>query len=230
MDGLDLQSRVSEHGRHAGREWLVLIGLALLPAHEQKRRSIVIRIKNPGETVDVDIPLRLQSIGPYFVRFEESTHPVIIALLDRIVHVIVTAGTIERHSQERLAQVLDGVVQPDIAIEAIPIAGQVTGCSQRGRIGGRKLVAGQHVDNHAIIAAVGIERFDDPIAPVPDVRLAIAHFLAIAGPIGVAPYVHPMAGPALSILRPRKQGFDNALVSVRRLIGQKRAQVGASGG
>src|SRR5262249_61920378 len=40
---------------------------------------------------------------------------------------------------------------------------------------------------------------DDPVAPVPDVPLAFPDLVAIAGPVAVTPYIHPVPAPALAV-------------------------------
>ena len=77
-------------------------------------------------------------------------------------------------AQERLGGVFDGVFQPDVAIELVPVADQEAGGAQSLPIARVGLVGGQHGDDHPVVGHVVIERFDDPIAPPPDVRLALA--------------------------------------------------------
>src|SRR5207244_2698220 len=100
----------------------------------------------------------------------------------------------------RLGGVLDGAVEPDVAIELEPVADQKAGRSQHLRIGRGNLVAGQHLLDHAIVRLVLVDRFDDPVAPAPDVWLAVADLGAVAGPVAVAPYVHPVPAPALAVV------------------------------
>ena len=93
-------------------------------------------------------------------------------------------------------------------------------------IAGRDLVGRQHFADHLVVGLVGIERLDDPIAPPPDVRLALAHLGPIAVPIAIAPHVHPVPAPALAILRAGQQPIDHALISVVGRIGHERTQLG----
>ncbi len=113
-------------------------------------------------------------VGANRVRLEERAERVIVGLGDRVVLVVVALRAVEREAQERLGRVLDGVVQPDVAIELVPVADQEAGRAQRlgsSRVG---LVGGEHRDDHSVVGQVAIERFDDPVAPPPDMRLALA--------------------------------------------------------
>ena len=91
---------------------------------------------------------------------------------------------------------------------------------------GREFVGGQHLDDHLVVGLVGVERFDDPIAPPPDVRLALAHLRRVAVPIAVAPDVHPVPAPALAVVRTGQQAIDHVFVGVGRRVGQELAQLG----
>ena len=108
-------------------------------------------------------------------------------------------------------------VEPDVAIELVPVAHQEAGGPQRVGVAGRELVGGQHLDDHLVVGLVGVERLDDPVAPPPDVRLALAHFGAVAVPVAIAPHVHPVPAPALAVLRAGQQPVDDLLVGVARI-------------
>src|SRR5262249_42155266 len=57
---------------------------------------------------------------------------------------------------------------------------------------------------------------DDPVAPVPDVLLAVADLLTQTPPVAVTPDVHPVAAPALAVLRAREQPVHDFFISVGR--------------
>ena len=76
-----------------------------------------------------------------------------------------------------------------------PVARTVSGSS------GGQLVAGEHLLDHPVVALVGVERLDDPVAPVPDMRVAVAGLLAQPIPVAVSPDVHPVPPPALAMTR-----------------------------
>src|SRR5439155_26537929 len=73
---------------------------------------------------------------------------------------------------------------------------------------------------------VPVQRFDDPVAPAPDMRLAVTDLAAVApaGPVAVTPDVHPVAAPALAVLRTLEKAIDDLLVSFRVAITEKGVQ------
>src|SRR4029079_6038323 len=115
--------------------------------------------------------------------------------------VIMASATIHRDAEKCLGGVLDGRFQPSRAAELFPIANEKTRSTQSIRIGWRDFVTGQHLGRHAIVAFICVERFDDPIAPAPDMPGAVADLLAVTGPVAVAPDVHPVPRPTLAVLR-----------------------------
>jgi hypothetical protein len=137
--------------------------------------------------------------------------------------VIVALGAAERDSEKSLRGVLDGVFEPLLAAEHLVIADKESGRAQRRGIFGCQLVTREHLDNHAIVAFVRVQRFDDPIAPTPDVPLTVAHLLAIgpAGPIAVAPDIHPMPAPALAVARIGEQTIDDLFIRIRERSSSK---------
>ena len=68
-------------------------------------------------------------------------------------------------------------------------------------IGGRDLIARQHLLIICVIRLVLVQGLDGPVAPSPDVPLRVAHLVldAPAIPIGVAPDVQPVPTPALAV-------------------------------
>ena len=129
-------------------------------------------------------------------------------------------------AEERLRRVLDRVLQPLLAAEQLVSCapGSRWRAARRGRPGASSSAASISSD-HAVVALVGVERLDDPVAPAPDVRLAVAHLLAPAGPVAVAPDVHPVPAPALAVPRDRQQPIDDLLVRVRRRVREEGVQL-----
>ena len=76
------------------------------------------------------------------------------------------------------------------------------------------LVGGQHEADHLVVRQVGIERFDDPIAPVPQVPGAVAVLVAQAPRVAVAPHIHPVSGPAFPVARVVEQAVHGAPVTL----------------
>ena len=116
---------------------------------------------------------------------------------------------------------LDGVVQPAIAVELVPVPREEPGGAERLGVVGLGLVGGEHLDDHPVVALVGVERLDDPVAPAPDVGLALADLLLVAVPVAIPPDVHPVPPPALAILRAVEEAIDHLLVGVIGGVGEE---------
>ena len=124
-------------------------------------------------------------------------------------------STIERQAEKRLTNMLYRLVHPLIAIEQKIVSGQVSsGCQCLGVIG-TQFVAGQHPLQHFIIAAIVVERPDDPIAPMPHMLLTIAKLSAESPPIAISPDVHPMPRPTLAMTWIVEQAIDSVLIPLR---------------
>jgi hypothetical protein len=69
----------------------------------------------------------------------------------------------------------------------------------------------------------GSGKAHDPVAPAPDLEVAIHHNgdRTKAVPIAVALQVHPVSPPAFAVLRRGQQSIDRLLVSVGRGIGEE---------
>ena len=158
-------------------------------------------------------------------RLEEGPHRVVVFLAERIVFVVVALGAVEREPEESLGDVLDRLVHPRGAVEEKPVAGEEPGGAQLGEIVGGDLVGGEHQPHHLVVAGVGVERFDDPVAPVPDVLLAVAELIPQAPPIGVAPHVHPVAPPALAMAGIGDEPVDEGLVPIGGIVGEDRREL-----
>ena len=66
---------------------------------------------------------------------------------------------------------------------------------------------------------------DDPVAPVPDVLLAVAEFGPEAPPVGIAPDIQEVPAPPLAVLRRGQQLIDYLLVSIRRRVVEERCRL-----
>src|SRR6185503_5927501 len=62
----------------------------------------------------------------------------------------------------------------------------------------------------------GVERFDQPIAPMPDVLLAVAQFFAQPIPIAVTPDIHPMTRPTFAVPRVVEETLHDFRVTIVR--------------
>ena len=73
-------------------------------------------------------------------------------------------------------------------------------------------------DRELIVRHVAIERLYDPIPILPDCAAAV-RFISIR--VGVARQVEPRPGPALSVVRRRKESVDQPFISIRTAIRHK---------
>ena len=119
----------------------------------------------------------------------------------------------------------DCVVEPNVAIEFEPIADKESGGAKRVGVVRRQLVAGQHLHDHTVVTDVAIERFDNPIAPAPDVWLAFADFRPVAVPVAVPPDIHPVAAPAFSVRGRSEQAIDIAFDRVGSVVAKQFSQL-----
>ena len=187
--------------RQSRGERLILERLLFVAADKEEGRRFKSSVVRACQSIFARVGLAGLAVGADIVRFEDRPQRIILGLPNGIVHVVMAPRTVERQAEKRLAGVLNRVVQPDIPVELEPVPHQKTGRAERIGIVRSQLVARQHFLDHAVIASVAIERLDDPVAPPPDMRLALAHFRAVAIPVAVAPYVHPMAAPTLAVGR-----------------------------
>src|SRR3954468_18089161 len=104
-----------------------------------------------------------------------------------------TPAAFERQSKKRLRGMFDSIEHPDIAVELVPVASEESRRPQDVGVTWRQLVSGQHLSHHLVVARVTVQRFDNPIAPSPDVPLAVPNLIDRPAPvpIAVAPDIHP---------------------------------------
>ena len=87
---------------------------------------------------------------------------------------VVTFGAVQGETKKCLSRVFDGGVKPSGPVEKVIITGQKS-CGSQGFWGFRKkFVGSKHLLDHSIVTLVFVERLDDPVAPMPNVLLAIA--------------------------------------------------------
>ena len=152
--------------------------MSLLTSDKQIGRRLGIPIIRPRNGIAGQISLARYKVHPHLIGLEKSPHPVVVGLGQGIVLVVVAFGAIERQPQERLADMLHGLVEPLVAVEEKVVPGQKTGGPQLLEVVGVRFVGGEHEADHLVIGQVGIERFDDPVAPVPQVSGAVAVLVA----------------------------------------------------
>ena len=159
-------------------------------------------------------------------RLEDGAEAVVVGLVDGVVFVIVALHALHREAEEGAAGVLDGFIKPGGAVEEVVAAGEEAGSTQHGAILRRELVGRELLDDHAVIAFVGIEAFDDPVTPVPEMFLRMAELGTEAIPIAVAPDVHEVACPAFAELGGGEQTIYQGLIGKVGWIGQIRWEAG----
>ena len=130
---------------------------------EHARQAVFFKIGHARHGVEADL-----------VRFEDGSESIIVRVRDGIVLVVVALGAVECEADERLTCVLDGGIKPGGAIEEIVVTCEETSGSNRLGIFRYEFVGGEHFQNHAVVALVFVQRFHNPIAPMPDVLLAVA--------------------------------------------------------
>ena len=120
---------------------------------------------------------------------------------------------------------LDDIVEPDVAAELVPVAGEEPGGAQRVHVGRGRLVSRQHFCQHTVITLVGVQGLDDPVAPSPDVLAAVTDFFSESRGVAVAPDVHPVPGPAFAVAGALEQPVDGASVGSGRSVSKEGSQL-----
>ena len=221
---LDGELLERDHVGHARLDRLCRIGLRVLAPHEEIRGSIEQAVIDPRDAVLLEIAFPGHDIESHADRLEEGSHLVEVFLGDWIVFVVVALGAVHRQAQQPLADVLHRLVHPRRAVEEEPVAGEKTGGAELRRIIGIELVGREHLADHLIVGQVGVDRFDDPVAVVPHVLLAVAKLVTQSPPVAVPPDVHPVASPPLAVPRIGEQLLDERFIPVGRRIGLERGQ------
>ena len=200
--------------RHAGRNDVGAIGPGFLPTHKEIGGGCGEAIEHAGNSIAADVRFPRHQVLPHKVGLEEGPHLVIVGLLDGIVFVIMALGAVHRQAEKALADMLDRFIEPLMAVEDKITAGEIAGGTELGGIVGIEFVGGEHLPHHLVVGDICIERFHDPVAPVPDVLLAVAMFLSQPPPIAVAPHIHPVAAPALAVAWIGQQPIGQLLIPV----------------
>ena len=175
-------------------------------------------VEDARHPVLLEVRLAGHGVESHLVWLEERAHAVVVNLGDRVVLVVVALGAVHRQAEQSLARVLDRRVQPRRAIEEVVVSRQEAGAAYGVGIARIELVGREHLEHHAVVALVVVQRLDDPVSPAPDVLLAVAQLRAESVPVGVAPDVHPVAAPALAVPWAREQTIDNALPGIRARV------------
>ena len=224
-DGFDLQGRPAQRARHGGGDHFRGVRVPVVAPLEAVGRRLGLRVvgARQADLRHVELAAR-DMVRADVMRLEEGAEGVILLLRNRIEEVVVAARAIHRRREECLRGVLDRLLEPGIAAEAVPVAHEEARGPQGLGVLRGDLVAREHLDDHAVVGLVRVEALDDPIAPAPDVRLAVAHLCFPAVPVAVAPDVHEVTPPALAVAWVGQQAVDDLLVRIGGRIGQEGLQ------
>ena len=165
---------------------------------------------------------------------ERGVEPVIVGLPDRVELMVVAAAAIHRQPQQPGAGGRDDVVhrvRPNdgrgggvFVPNLIDRPGnEKTRRRFHIRIVRRDLIAGELLEHEAVERLVGIQRANDIIAIGPRIFAQGVDFVSVA--LAEADHVEPMPPPLFAIMRRGKQPIDEPLVSVGRIVGEKRGDL-----
>jgi hypothetical protein len=150
---------------------------------------------------------------------EEGEQPIVIALRDGIVLVVVALGAFERRAEPHGSDRVDAV--EDLVDAMLLLVGAGLDVDRRAAVeAGREAlverragqqVAGELLQGEAVEGQVGVERAHDPIAIGPQFAEAVA---LKAVRVGVPGQVEPGPRPALAVWRRRQETLDPPLVGV----------------
>ena len=222
-DGLDLQDCLAEEARHSRTQRAVLIRTGLVAPQEAVGLGAGVGVVSPGQSVLPEVGLSRNTVHADLVRLEDGPQPVVVGLQYGVVLVIMAARALDRQTQKGGSGVFHRLLQPDVAVEPVPTTGQVAGGADDVRVAGSQLVTREHLQHHAIVTLVLIDRFDDPIPPAPQVAVAVADLVGFcpAVPVAVAPDVHPVAPPAFAVTGTAQQPVHHSFVGLVGIVGQE---------
>ena len=151
---------------------------------------------------------------------EEGEEPVILALGDRVVLVVVALGAADRQAEEDRAGGADPVddrldselldVDPPLLVDRrIPVEPRGDPLRERGTWAE---IAGELIDHELVERPVGVEGGDDPITVLPDGARGVD--IEAVG-IGITRLVEPGASPSLAEVRRGQEAIDDALRTAR---------------
>ena len=214
---LRLRKRYAQEVGNTGRK-RISSRMTIVAADKQKCLGIKLSVIHSRQTILRSVERSGYTVDPNLVRLEDRAHLVILLLQDRFIHVVVAASAPQGQSQKCLRGMVDCVLHPFFAAQQLEIPRKVSRGSDGIRVLRPGFVRREHRHDHAVVRLVAIERLDDPVAPVPDMRLAVADLLSPSSPVAVPPNVHPMSSPALAVLRTGQQLVDDSLVCILTFV------------
>ena len=160
---------------------------------------------------------------------KDTVQGVIIAHRHGVELVVVTPRTAERDPQVRAAHRVDRVLERQVP-QVIRTRSVSAGEGQKpgrhdplgilvGRPARGQKVAGDLLTHELVVRLVGVERVDDVIAI--QIRFGNRIVGVVAARVGISRDIHPIAAPALAVMRRGEQILDQVGKRVRRFVGQK---------
>ena len=165
-----------------------------------------------------------------FGRIKNGEDLVILLMGKGVIFVAVTLGTTISRSHPDLHRgvhpihdggmpVLFRVRTPFCIVRRIPM--ETTGNPLRiSRLG--KQVSGEHFDRELIVGLIGIQGFDQPVAPSPNRPRGIVN---IPLRITIASQIQPDRSPAFAVSRGSEQAIDQTLERIRSIVCEKRLRL-----
>ena len=133
--------------------------------------------------------------------------------------------TVHCQSKKPLTDMLHNFIHPRVSIKQKPVSSQISGCTQFTKILRIEFIGSQHLADHLVIGCIIIERFHNPVTPMPNVLLTVAQFLPESPPVTVSPDIHPMSPPPLSVTGIVEQTIDQLFVPCHMHVTLQRLHV-----
>ena len=163
---------------------------------------------------------------------EDASERVVVLGQDRVELVVVAASASDGQAQHGLRDHFDLLVVHVVEHARLVLLGDRFGAEREKagsddalavhaiRIVRRQQVAGNLLAHEPVVGHVVVERVDDVVAVLPCVGVPV--ILVVAGGVGVAGDVQPVPAPALAVQRGGEEPLDHSLVSLRRIVVEKR--------
>ena len=205
--------------RHRGVEFGLAVGEEFL----QRCLSLdLLRGGNAQERVRVRfVPIHHRLVEVV----EEGVKPVVLAVLNGIVFVRVTAGAGHRQSEPDRARGL-GAVEGVLALIFLDDGAALAGAHVGADVAGANLlfrrrfgqqIARELLDGELIVRLIGVEGVHHPVAPFPEAAFGID---VEAVRIGVARGVEPVTRQMFTVTRRGEQTIHHLLVGIGILVGE----------
>ena len=175
--------------------------------------------------------IHLLTVNLYFAtdRFgKRSDQPVIVALRNRIVLVIVTTSAAHGQPQQARAQRGDHIFQLVVAVPLEFLFGlndvfhsrhEKAGGGTCLRVVGLQQITGDLPADKLIVRHILIQGLDDKVTVVVGRAAILVHFKAVA--LAKPRQVEPMSSPAFAVVLVIEQPIDQLLISFRRIVCDK---------